>query len=468
VAIFVAFYLPLAVTALFSPRTFHKILNHPELLWIFLGSTLVFLMGLRDDVHRLDPRIKLAVQAAAALIAYMGGVRISHLIFPWGTEYFLGWLSLPVTVFWFLLVINAINLIDGLDGLAAGVSLFAALTLIALSLMGGHFSVALGLAALAGTCLGFLRYNFNPASIFMGDCGSYFLGYMLSALSILGSIKSHAAVAILIPVIALGLPLMDTVLAPIRRFVAGSAMFKPDKNHIHHRLLKMGFSHRKAVLSMYGATLMLGAFALLAVHSQDEQAGLILSILGMTVVFAVRKLGYLRIFAVDKIVGYLQDVGDEMGFNRDRRTFLSRQVAISEADNPTEMWNRVTDALILLKIDEAEIRYNGVSFHAPRKGDCKWCVKSVVRNLDGCAHRVLSLDLPLVDEKLSYGTLYLKKDIVHDPISHYTLRRIEHLRRSIVTKLNSFEEIAHKAKSGSIGEVAAQTGNPTEAKAARM
>ena len=166
----------------------------------------------------------------------------------------LGWLSLPLTVFWFLLVLNALNLIDGLDGLASGITLFVALTLLIVWDSPSNLIVAMALAALAGASLGFLRYNFHPASIFLGDSGSYFLGYNLAALSILGSLKSEAAVAILIPIVALGVPVIDALWSPVRRFILGQRIFTPDRDHIHHRLLKLGYTHRRAVLLLYAIT----------------------------------------------------------------------------------------------------------------------------------------------------------------------------------------------------------------------
>lgn len=437
-AIFLAFFLSLLCGLFFSGRLLWTNPTFRPMLWVFAGSAVVFVLGLVDDIKGVNPRIKFAVQIVAASLAYAGGARISQLIMPWSSVYSFGFLSFPVTVFWFLLVINGINLIDGLDGLAAGVSLFASLTLMALSIMGGHFAVALWLAALGGACLGFLRYNFNPASIFMGDSGSYFIGYMLAALSILGSMKSQATVALLIPVVALGLPLMDTILAPIRRFLMGSELFKPDRNHIHHRLLKMGFSHRKAVLCMYGVALFLGSFALASVYSQDDKMGLLFLSLGIACVTALRKLGYLDIFTAKKMKGYFRDVSDEIGLNKDRRVFLNKQLAIAEAGDPLEMWDGVTEALALLKVDEAEIRYNGVRFHAPTDGQCVWRSRPGSGMPDGREHRILSLELPLADMASCYGTLSIKKDILKDPITHYTLGRIEHLRRSIVNKLSRF------------------------------
>ena len=442
VAMYLAFLLALVAALLYQSELSQRLADNSHLQYCIGGASLVFLLGLADDIFCLRPAFKFGVQAFAAVIAYAGGIQILRLDMPWDLHVSLGVLSLPLTVFWFLLVINAINLIDGLDGLAAGVSLFTSLVLLVLAVMSGKYVVALGLAALAGSCLGFLRYNFNPASIFMGDSGSYFLGYMLASLSILGAMKSQATVAMLIPLIALGVPLMDTILAPIRRFMTGKALFQPDKNHIHHRLLQMGLTTRKAVLIMYGATIVLGILALVAVNARDEKVGLAMFILAVSVILGFRKLGYLEYFAVDKMIGYFNDVTDVMGFKKDRRTFLSRQIAINDALTLDDMWLRIIDALELLKFDKAEMCFNGNCSAFHENGNYSWCGRQICHDVEDVEFRVLHLDLPLVNDKQSYGTLHLYKDLMHDPISHYTIRRIEHLRRTIVRKLKAFQEQA--------------------------
>ncbi|MGA7874637.1 MAG: hypothetical protein WCA08_03160 [Desulfoferrobacter sp.] len=230
-----------------------------------------------------------------------------------------------------------------------------------------------------------------------------------------------AAVAMLIPVIALGIPLMDTILAPIRRFMTGRALFQPDKSHIHHKLLQMGLTTRKAVLIMYGASIVLGFFALVAVNARDEKVGLAMFILAVSVILGFRKLGYLEYFAVDKMIGYFNDVTDVMGFKKDRRTFLSRQIAINDAHNPDDMWFRIVDALELLKFDKAEMCFNGKCSAFHENGNYRWCGRQICQDGEEAEFRVLRLDLPLVNDKETYGTLHLYKDLMHDPISHYTI-----------------------------------------------
>jgi UDP-GlcNAc:undecaprenyl-phosphate GlcNAc-1-phosphate transferase len=440
IAIYLAFYVPFVCALFYSNRLLNEIFLESSLLWLAVGSTVVFALGLIDDIYWLTPKVKLAFQGIAALLAYAGGVRIVRLEIPFFSDVSLGWMSLPATLFWFVLVINAINLIDGLDGLAAGVSLFVSLVLLVLSVMGERYVVASGLAAVAGASLGFLCFNFNPASIFMGDGGSYFLGFMLAGLSILGSMKSQATVAILIPIIALGVPLMDAFIAPIRRVVLGKGPFQADTSHIHHKLLKMGLNQRRAVLWMYGVTILFGVTALIFVQIRDERGGFLLLILGLALVFGVGKLGYLRHLAVDRMMGYFNDVTDEMGLKKERRTFLNRQIAVSEARDIDEMWDSVIEALETLKIDHAEIQLSSVCLGVETNGHHTWSAYEIQESLNECEQNILSIALPLVTDQKSYGMLYLKKNLKRDSLSHYTLKRIEHLRRSIVRKLSMFEE----------------------------
>jgi UDP-GlcNAc:undecaprenyl-phosphate/decaprenyl-phosphate GlcNAc-1-phosphate transferase len=438
IAIYMGCFLSLLSFLILPSENIKRLYNEPLMIWMALGSVPVFMMGVWDDFKRLNPFFKLAVQVAAACVAYFGGIRIVELAMPWGASYSLGIASLPITVFWIVLVINAVNLIDGLDGLAAGVSLFATISLLTICLINNNLAVAFVLAALAGACLGFLRYNFNPASIFMGDGGSYFLGYMLASLGILGSMKSQTTVAILIPIIALGVPLMDTLLAPVRRFIIGRKLFQPDKSHIHHRLLKRGFSHRKAVLIMYGVTVCMGIFALISVHAADKHAGLFFMALGLLLFGAFRQLGYLEYLAVDKVLGYFRDVTDEIGLQKDRRTFLGHQKAITEARTMDETWQCVIAAMASLNIDWAEIFLIGNCINIEPSIRYRWCVSENGKDLCDNKENILTLNLPLINHRY-HGTLYIKKDMERSPLSQHTLRRIEQLRRTLVDRLTRFQ-----------------------------
>jgi UDP-GlcNAc:undecaprenyl-phosphate GlcNAc-1-phosphate transferase len=231
-----------------------------------------------------------------AVALFFLGFRIERIANPFGHELELGILALPFTCLWMVGVINALNLIDGLDGLAGGVAFFAVLTNFFLGFARGDILMCLFMAALAGAILGFLIFNFNPASIFMGDTGSMFLGFVLAAASIKTSQKSGTAVAMLVPIIALGLPIMDTLLAMVRRTLFGRPVFAADKEHIHHRLMsRLLLSHRHAVLFLYGLCCLFALTALGLSYANSAEAALLLVGIGMTVAVLMRKLGYLNL-----------------------------------------------------------------------------------------------------------------------------------------------------------------------------
>ena len=266
----------------------------------YLGALVVFSCGLWDDFRRLNPWTKLSFQIVAATLAFFGGAKISGMFFiNYGINFNI-FFSYLITVFWFVLFINAVNLIDGLDGLACGLVFFTCLVMVILTYMHGDYLTAFYFAILAGAVLGFLKYNFNPATIFLGDGGSYFLGYMVAIVSIRGSIKSLVGILMLIPLLALGIPIFDSILSPIRRFIRGQPMFQPDKEHIHHLFLKKGFSSRNVVLLIYGITMGLCIVAIfITVFRGYGLEGISFALLLFGMIFLVRKLGYLDYFALD-------------------------------------------------------------------------------------------------------------------------------------------------------------------------
>lgn len=397
-----------------------------------VGGLVAFGLGLWDDVRRVPVRLKLGMQVVASLVAYAGGIKIGGILFPWGTELPLGWLSLPATVIWFVIIMNAINLIDGLDGLAAGVSFFVCTVLGVLCITTGRLLEAVGFAAVAGACLGFLRYNFNPASIFMGDSGSYLLGYVIAGMSVLGSLKSQTATALLIPIVALGVPLTDVFWATMRRFLLGQGIFKSDRDHLHHRLIKMGFTQRRAVLLIYGLTLLLGVVSLSFVYMRDFRAALVLLLVGAAAVIGIRKLGYLEYLAADKFLGWFQDLSDELGLRQDRRTFLARQVEIYQSSSLEEMWERILAASHQLGMDFAEIKVFDGKDPLTQRQVCLWDARQgqdPSERFDPA--RAMYISLPLGQGEHKLGLLCLAKDLSGKPLSRHVLRRVEHLRRTV-------------------------------------
>ncbi|MBN2794346.1 MAG: undecaprenyl/decaprenyl-phosphate alpha-N-acetylglucosaminyl 1-phosphate transferase [Clostridia bacterium] len=238
-------------------------LEFTKLLGIFIGSTLLVVMGMVDDVKPLRASLKLVIQLMAALILVKFGFKIDFLtnFFQDSGYIFFDKLSIPITIIWIIGITNTINLVDGLDGLATGIATIAALTLAYVAYSMGNVPVAVLTLMLAGSSLGFLPHNFNPASIFMGDTGAYFLGYILAAISIEGALKGTTAITVVIPVLALGLPIFDTTFAIIRRAISKKPIFEADKGHIHHRLLHIGYDQKGAVLILYLISILMGATA---------------------------------------------------------------------------------------------------------------------------------------------------------------------------------------------------------------
>ena len=232
---------------------------------ILLGSVLIVACGAIDDIVNLRAWVKLIVQVAAAIIAVAHDVVIEFFsnpnIFSDNELLILGWLAIPVTVLWIVGITNSVNLIDGLDGLAVGVSTIASTTMFVVALLVSEGNVALLLAALMGACIGFMPYNLNPAKIFMGDTGALLLGYVLSTVSVVGMFKTYALVTFVVPILALALPLFDTTCAFFRRLLHGQSPMHPDRGHLHHRLIDMGLSQKQAVAILYSLSAILGLCA---------------------------------------------------------------------------------------------------------------------------------------------------------------------------------------------------------------
>lgn len=231
---------------------------------ILIGASIIVLTGFIDDIYQIKPWQKMLGQVTAAGVVLANGLSITSLTIPFVSESIQVsiWVALPISFFWIVGVTNAVNLIDGLDGLASGVSIIAALAIFIMALIMADIKVALLSAALVGSTLGFLIYNFHPAKIFMGDTGSLLLGFLLSVLSIIG-FKQVTLVTFIIPIVILAVPLADTTIAIIRRKLNNQRIMDADKNHLHHRLLFSGFSHKQAVLFIYSISILFGAAAIL-------------------------------------------------------------------------------------------------------------------------------------------------------------------------------------------------------------
>ncbi|MCB6899147.1 undecaprenyl/decaprenyl-phosphate alpha-N-acetylglucosaminyl 1-phosphate transferase [bacterium 210917-DFI.7.65] len=259
---------------------------------ILLGSVIIVVMGIIDDITPLRASLKFVIQILAALIPVYYGVQITCVsnpnLFSDNPYWNFGWLSIPITVIWIVGLTNAVNLIDGLDGLAIGVSSISALTMLAIAILVAEPQVAVIMAALVGACIGFMPYNMNPAKIFMGDTGSTFLGYILACITIQGLFKFYAVISFVVPFLILGLPIFDTMFAIIRRISHGQNPMAPDRSHVHHRLIDMGLNQKQAVAVLYVISAILGLSAVVLATSGEIKAILCLMALIIVCLIAVR------------------------------------------------------------------------------------------------------------------------------------------------------------------------------------
>jgi UDP-GlcNAc:undecaprenyl-phosphate/decaprenyl-phosphate GlcNAc-1-phosphate transferase len=337
VAIFGSFMVVAGVAALLLKLTgFAPALSPRTAISIFASALIIFLLGLYDDVRFVGPYWKFAIQSLAALILYAGGVGVHRLDLLSSGRTLGAVAGLPLTVFWVLLITNAFNLIDGLDGLAAGSAWFSAIVVFVTSLREPNAMVTLLAIALAGAILGFLRFNFHPASIFLGDSGSMFIGFMLAALALIGSDKAPTMIAVTIPVIAFGFPILDVALALSRRFLSGKPLFRGDRDHIHHKLLQRGLTQRGAVLVLYGVTSCFALLSLVLLHDAAMIA-VVLAVIGIGIVLGVQRLGYVEF-------SELQDV---LRRTAERKRAIANNVEVRRA---VEALNSCTDFLKMCAI----------------------------------------------------------------------------------------------------------------------
>ena len=312
IPIFAAFNLTMSAGILFNFE-YLKTFTATQWISIFLSELIILGVGIYDDVKKVKPRTKFLFQLLAGMLLVLFGFGITYITNPFsGAIINLGFLGIPLTILWVVGITNALNLVDGLDGLAAGTSLIACIAIFGISFIHQNIAIALTSLVLAGSILGFLRYNFHPAKIFLGDSGSLLLGFLLAVLSLKGSSKGATLISVLAPILALGLPIMDTLLAMLRRFlksvnlidyangnrekstifIKGFSMFKPDKDHIHHRILRFGFSHQGAVIFFYGICAALCGLGFLIVLWANHNTILFLVAVMIAAFIGIKSLNY--------------------------------------------------------------------------------------------------------------------------------------------------------------------------------
>ena len=312
----------LAMTATMVVFGTHAIAaNGRGLATVIGGALAMHVVGLVDDVRPMRARWKFLVQIAITCGVFIAGLRVTTLSLPFiGTVELGGVVGMLFTIVWFVGITNAFNLIDGLDGLAAGAALFALTTMFVVASSNGLIGAATVTIILAGATVGFLCFNFYPASIFLGDSGSLFLGFMLAGIGLLGSQKSPTVIAVAIPIVSLGLPVLDTALAVARRFLRGQPIFAADRAHIHHRLLSLGHSPRNVALLLYGACALLGLGGMLLVNDSAYVA-VVLLVIGLGVGLAVQRLRYYE----------FEELGRLLRRGVHQRKTIGRNVRIREA-----------------------------------------------------------------------------------------------------------------------------------------
>ncbi len=422
-AVFVSLVLSLAALMLMPVGLSRVLAPEPGLPALIGGALIALGLGLWDDIRRINAWRKLPVQILAASVAYLGGIALDKFALFGLVVFFDPVTSYLLTVFWFLLFMNALNLMDGLDGLAGGIVFFASLVMVVLALPREDYLTALFFAALAGSVLGFLRSNFHPASIFLGDAGTYFLGYALAGFGLIASVKSQVGAALLIPVLAMGLPLLDTLLAALRRHVQGRNIFQPDSDHIHHRLLRMGLHTRKAVLALYGLTAALCVLAIVLVNIRDEESGLLLVLIGAAAFIFAGRLGYLKTLGLrcfpeqDRVPGEQPRMDD----------------ILSELENAPDMdalRERLEVVLSRLGVERGGFR----TMHAAGTPD------EPVEGRSGPAESrdpfLLRLEIPILSaDAACLGTLFLVKDIQSEAAGENIMVGVFALRRALAQAL---------------------------------
>jgi len=408
----------------------------PEILATLIPATLVLFLGIYDDLHGTNATVKFVVLALISTSFFVLGGRIEALSIPFfGSVHLPMAVSLVVTVLWLMGIANAFNLIDGLDGLASGAALFSSLVILAVSISQERPLMIVVALVLCGSLAGFLRYNFNPASIFLGDSGALFVGFTLAALSVLGTQKATTAVAIVIPILAFGFPMVDTAITMTRRLISGKPIFEGDREHVHHMLLARGWSQRQVALVLYGVCAAFGLVAMVFTTTGSRMTGFVMFVVSVTIIIAV---GHLRYHEVDEIkAGVRRTVGE-------RRLRVANNIrvrraarALSKADNFYELFEAVRQMLDFGEFTfadaqvgqagRAEINERAFESSAQRhpkqqlefrNGRICWSWAQEGAEADDLPRSLTSwcLHLPLAKDGVEWGWLNLYRNLENEPL----------------------------------------------------
>lgn len=405
----------------------HPSLSPRILLTILLPATIVFLLGVYDDIHGAGPYLKFSVQGLAGAMLFAGGLRIVNIPVLFGDHSLPAVVGLACTVLWVIAITNAFNLIDGLDGLAAGSALFSTLVAFVVAILNGPSVVTILTIALAGAIIGFLRYNFNPATIFLGDSGSLFIGFLLSALALAGAQKAPTIVAVAIPIVSFGLPILETSLSILRRLISGRPVFTADREHIHHKLLQHGLTHRQVVILLYGVSAVFAMLSLFLLWPTGSSLGLVLAVLGIGIWIGVQHLGYLEFGELARVAHRtlnqpqmfvnnlaIRRATEELKVARDYEQLcciLNAAFSNNDFDGfELKIDSLPADRLPFELAESSGFRRNGLSY--------SWTKPATVKTLDNAAVWTITLDLVSSTNRrrgrLLVNRAYSKRDVQLD------------------------------------------------------
>jgi len=407
-----------------------------DFLMILIPATLVLCLGIYDDLRGASAPLKFAVLGLIAALFFVMGGRIEAFSIPLiGPVHLPPTLSFLVTVLWLVGIANAFNLIDGMDGLAAGAALFASLVILVVSLAGESPLMIVFALVLCGALSGFLRYNFNPASIFLGDSGALFVGFTLASLSVVGTHKASTAVAVITPILAFGLPVVDTSVTLARRLISGRPVFQGDSEHIHHMLLARGWSQRQAALALYAVCAAFGLLAMIFTRTSSPVMGFVLFVIVVAVIFAV---GHLRYHEIDEIkAGVKRNVGERRIRVANNIRVRRASLSLSKATNLGELFQAVSQLLEFGEFVYAEMRFghpsnaaeNSAAFtlagnHRAMKRAAlcddgitwSWGRDGIERERALGSRRCWSVRLPLGTSKGEWGWINLYREISSAPL----------------------------------------------------
>jgi UDP-GlcNAc:undecaprenyl-phosphate GlcNAc-1-phosphate transferase len=331
----------LVIAALFLDNNIGEAFRRAQtqIVALLAAGTFIFIVGLIDDLRGMRVRHKLLAQIVAATAICLAGVRIDLLGVANLITVNLGWLSFPVTIFWIVAITNAVNLIDGLDGLAAGISAVVCAVIAIFAFDIGQPLLVMLMLALLGSLSGFLFYNFNPARIFMGDCGSMFLGFIMASASVLCATKSRTIIALALPTLALGLPIFDTIFSMLRRYLKRRGIMSPDRGHLHHILLDMGLNHRQVVIIMYALTAMAAGMGMFMMLTRDAGTVAIFFSVFLFLVLVFRVAGAIRLS--DMLAGLREKKTISRDARQEIETFEKTELHFQQAKTFNQWWQAV-------------------------------------------------------------------------------------------------------------------------------